>query len=373
MLFLTDARGAVPLSYVQHQHFSIWLDFLSANKDVLWPRRPSRHEQDPPPLALIKPQSRPARNPEKVLSMDLVRMVASGRMSPEEIAMLNDSDDEEDDDDDDDEDYEVNDFDDERFQESCRSDQSFSGRVSFGGNTFNFSDSESDDEKNVGDDDDDQTEQQPQLGDDALLTDNVVAAIITQTIEVSSDNYCASKNPIVHDMESNQSSWLFSKKDAFVPQFYSYSAAKSKSSKNRLIHSPFAAAATTTKTNARVNDDDNDENPIVGFGKLKLRKQKNKRPSPRGSHLSQENSHGSDSASLHSEISFKSYSRGEGIPSSSRSTYPSTESSYQDSFRSRRNSHVSLSTFHSSEGLNNSRRDLFCLMEDDDGLLAGSC
>jgi hypothetical protein len=98
------------------------------------------------------------------------------------------------------------------------------------------------------------------------------------------------------------------------------------------------------------------------------RKKKKRRPRDGRSRAS---SRGSDSASIHSDASFQTNTSRSVSRNVSSSTYPSTESSYQDSLRSRRQSLNTLSSTHSDAFL--SKKDLFCLMEDDDGLLAGSC
>ena len=154
LLFMMDARGALPLSYVQTRHFEDWINFLHIKKDVFWPPRQTRGAQDPPPLTAHAANSRPVPDPDNALSFELVRMVASGRMSPEEIALLqNDNDDDEEEKDDDDDD------------DSLGSHYSLSSKcsgVSFGGYTFNFSDSDesssSSEDDNEDDNDDDSYE-----------------------------------------------------------------------------------------------------------------------------------------------------------------------------------------------------------------------
>jgi hypothetical protein len=132
---MMDVRGALPLSYVQENDHELWIDFLTSIKDTIWPPRlDEQQEQLPPPLTLEPPNSRPVPNPSLVLPNMFIQMLASGRMNPEEIALLHD-------DNEDDEDEESYDDD---FHFDYIENGSI-GRASFGGYTFNFSDASSDD------------------------------------------------------------------------------------------------------------------------------------------------------------------------------------------------------------------------------------
>jgi hypothetical protein len=56
---------------------------LASILDTYWNRRDVlSREQGPPPLALVKANSRPAPDPEQPLSFELAALVSSGRMEP---------------------------------------------------------------------------------------------------------------------------------------------------------------------------------------------------------------------------------------------------------------------------------------------------
>jgi hypothetical protein len=59
--------------------FSHWRTSARSNMELA-----SSGNQGPPPLALEKANSRPAADPENVLSLELVALVSSGRMDPED-------------------------------------------------------------------------------------------------------------------------------------------------------------------------------------------------------------------------------------------------------------------------------------------------
>lgn len=117
LFFMTDSRGAVPLSYVRKEHWSQWLQYLESKKEVYWPRRSG--EEPAPVLSLQKPNTRPVPDPEQALTVELARMVANGRMTPAEAMFLNS--DIEDDESSSSEDYESDDDDDDS-DFSCASD-----------------------------------------------------------------------------------------------------------------------------------------------------------------------------------------------------------------------------------------------------------
>jgi Ankyrin repeats (3 copies) len=101
LFYMADARGALPLSYVRKEHWSKWLQFLVAQKDAIWPRITGGPTA--PPLALLRPNSRPVEAPKVPLTLELARLVAGGRLLPEEARymmltpVLGDNDDEEND------------------------------------------------------------------------------------------------------------------------------------------------------------------------------------------------------------------------------------------------------------------------------------
>jgi hypothetical protein len=90
LVHMIDARGHLPLNYVRKEHWGEWIEFLEANKDIYWPPRSSSDpEQGSPQHALEGPNTRPIPDPKNALSLDLARLVASGRMTPEEAKILN--------------------------------------------------------------------------------------------------------------------------------------------------------------------------------------------------------------------------------------------------------------------------------------------
>jgi hypothetical protein len=90
LFYLTDVRGAVPLTYVRKEHWPLWIEYLESKKDILWPKRNLANdgEEEAPALTLLQANSRPMHDPEKALTVELAAMVASGKMKPEEAQFL---------------------------------------------------------------------------------------------------------------------------------------------------------------------------------------------------------------------------------------------------------------------------------------------
>ena len=103
LLHMTDCRDSPPLAYIQSQHWSLWNRFFDAIEDKYWPRRDLERDgkEGPPLLTQQKEQSRPLPDPQNALSLELARMVASGKLAANEAVLLRDHDDNEDDDNDD--------------------------------------------------------------------------------------------------------------------------------------------------------------------------------------------------------------------------------------------------------------------------------
>lgn len=139
LLRVRDCRQALPLSYVQKQHWGEWITFLQARKEKYFPE----HGSAPPLLARQRPHSRPAPDPVNALAVDLARMVASGRLTPAEVAVLlgdhgdDESTDDDDDDDEGDDDDDVGDDSSTLYSADC----SFHGDVNV---AITFDDEESD-------------------------------------------------------------------------------------------------------------------------------------------------------------------------------------------------------------------------------------
>ena len=90
MFHMTDARGAVPLSYVSKHHWQDWIVYLDSVKDMYWPVRDLAKlgEEEPPTLTTMPPNSRPLVKPKDCLSDRLAAEVVSGELKPSEAVML---------------------------------------------------------------------------------------------------------------------------------------------------------------------------------------------------------------------------------------------------------------------------------------------
>jgi hypothetical protein len=90
MLYLKDKGGFLPLSYVRKDSRKAYINFLDSVKDVYWPMRnvAMDGEEQPPPLALEKPNSRRIPDPQNALSPEYAKMVASGRLTPEDAKRM---------------------------------------------------------------------------------------------------------------------------------------------------------------------------------------------------------------------------------------------------------------------------------------------
>ena len=88
LLFLFDARGSLPLSYVMKSLWGEWNCFMEEVMDQIFPRDcPNKNET--PELCRLKPNTRPVPDPKDKIPASLATMVATGTMSPYEalIAM----------------------------------------------------------------------------------------------------------------------------------------------------------------------------------------------------------------------------------------------------------------------------------------------
>jgi hypothetical protein len=90
MFHLKDKGGYLPLSYVREGSRKNYINFFDSVKDVYWPMRnvTMDGEEQPPPLALQKPNSRRIPDPENALSPEYAKMVASGRLTPEDAQSM---------------------------------------------------------------------------------------------------------------------------------------------------------------------------------------------------------------------------------------------------------------------------------------------
>lgn len=102
LFHMTDARGCTPLDYIRKEHWTEWIEYLQQKKNDFWPTDGAKSR---PELLQLPPNSRPVPNPTDALPINLAKMVAAGRMKPEEARILMEEEsDEENDEDEDDED-----------------------------------------------------------------------------------------------------------------------------------------------------------------------------------------------------------------------------------------------------------------------------
>lgn len=87
LLYIADARGSLPLSYVQRKHWGVWIEFLNSVKDQYWAKGGGTAD-DAPPLSLARPNSRPFPDPENACTLKAAKMVASGKLSSSEAVLL---------------------------------------------------------------------------------------------------------------------------------------------------------------------------------------------------------------------------------------------------------------------------------------------
>jgi Ankyrin repeats (3 copies) len=93
LLFMADCRGAVPLQYVSKENWAVWKEYIDSMVDDVFPVRPRSqgiidHADEGAVLARMRPNTRPLVCRPNGLSMELIRLVATGRMEPEEIEVI---------------------------------------------------------------------------------------------------------------------------------------------------------------------------------------------------------------------------------------------------------------------------------------------
>jgi len=81
-ILVEDNRGQCPLEYVRKEQWPEWIDFLRTKMDTYWPI-------DGKPV--LPPSKETKREGAAVLSLELARAVASGSMSPEEVAAMDEA------------------------------------------------------------------------------------------------------------------------------------------------------------------------------------------------------------------------------------------------------------------------------------------
>ena len=94
LLYITDARGATPLSYVAKENRPKWVDFIDSIKDIHWPhRRDASGFEKPPRLAQKPPNSNPAKDPPNALGISMALKVASGEIDVNDLLQCLEDDD----------------------------------------------------------------------------------------------------------------------------------------------------------------------------------------------------------------------------------------------------------------------------------------
>jgi hypothetical protein len=94
LLFLMDTRGNLPLDYVRKEDWETWIHFFRDRLDVYWPMP---GDPEPSPLMTKSVVRLPLADPENALPVDVAKLVASGRVQPEEaLLFVAESDDESD-------------------------------------------------------------------------------------------------------------------------------------------------------------------------------------------------------------------------------------------------------------------------------------
>jgi hypothetical protein len=88
LLQLKDSRGYTPLMYVQKEYWEDWTEFLQSQARVHWRQRYVDIDgvQDDPPLTKLKANHRPIVESET--SVETVKMICEGGMTPIEVKFL---------------------------------------------------------------------------------------------------------------------------------------------------------------------------------------------------------------------------------------------------------------------------------------------
>jgi hypothetical protein len=87
LVFMKDCRGLCPLEYIRKDHYVFWMEYLEVNVDKLWPML--RNEQRKlSSRDLGKPFSRTLAMPSNALPPELAHMIATGKMTPQEVLLL---------------------------------------------------------------------------------------------------------------------------------------------------------------------------------------------------------------------------------------------------------------------------------------------
>lgn len=102
LLFMADARGNLPLSYVPKDKHKYWIQFILSKKEQFWPQRRNgrvankegqqqqQQPDDEPTLALHEPNTRrPMASPKNRLPDKIAILLANGKMKADEVKLFN--------------------------------------------------------------------------------------------------------------------------------------------------------------------------------------------------------------------------------------------------------------------------------------------
>ena len=89
LFFMKDKRGALPLSYVTKPHWQDWMKWFDENIDRFFGEENAKFYH-PVDLVLMKPNSFSLPEPKTDLSLELIKMVACGDLSPHEARVMSD-------------------------------------------------------------------------------------------------------------------------------------------------------------------------------------------------------------------------------------------------------------------------------------------
>ncbi|KAL7580370.1 hypothetical protein ACA910_004397 [Epithemia clementina (nom. ined.)] len=90
LFFMKDKRGALPLSYVTKSHWSDWMKWFDENIDRFFSEDEAKFYH-PAELVLMKPNSFSLPEPKTDLSLELIKMVAYGDLSPQEARIMSEA------------------------------------------------------------------------------------------------------------------------------------------------------------------------------------------------------------------------------------------------------------------------------------------
>lgn len=90
LFFMKDKRGALPLSYAHKSHWHDWMTWFDENIDRFFSEEDAKFYQ-PTDLVLMRPNSFSLPEPKTDLSLELIKMVACGDLSPQEARVMSEA------------------------------------------------------------------------------------------------------------------------------------------------------------------------------------------------------------------------------------------------------------------------------------------